>query len=46
VTGGTNYFLTGFDALALSVSFVGDGTLAGFSVSPSAPASRPIVIYP
>ena len=46
VTGGGNYALTGFDSLALSVSYVGDGTLAAFSVSPSAPASRPIVIYP
>jgi hypothetical protein len=46
VTGGTNYTLTGFESLALSVSYLGDGQLAAFSVSPSAPASRPIRIYP
>ena len=46
VTGGANYAITGFDALALSVSYTGDGTIAAFSVSPSAPAARPIVIYP
>ena len=46
VTGGASYTLTGFDALAVSVSYLGDGQLAAFSLSPSAPASRPIVIYP
>ena len=46
VTGGANYTLTGFDSLAVSVSYLGDGQLAAFSLSPSAPASRPIVIYP
>ena len=46
VTGGANYTLSDFDALAVSVSYVGDGRLAAFSLSPSAPASRPIVIYP
>ncbi|CAN5187224.1 hypothetical protein BH09ACT2_BH09ACT2_21650 [soil metagenome] len=46
VIGGANYTLTGFDKLAISVSYLGDGQLATFSVSPSAPASRPIVIYP
>jgi hypothetical protein len=46
VTGGANYTLTDFDKLAISVSYLGDGQLAAFSLSPSAPASRPIVIYP
>jgi hypothetical protein len=46
VVSGASYTLTGFDKLALAVSYLGDGQLAAFSVSPSAPASRPIVIYP
>lgn len=44
--GGTNYTLTNFDALSLSVSYLGDGQLASFGVSPSAPASDSIRIYP
>ncbi|MHC5795272.1 DUF5719 family protein [Lacisediminihabitans sp. FW035] len=46
VTGGSSYTLTGYAEIAVSVSYLGDGQLAGFSLSPSAPASRPIVIYP
>ena len=46
VDGGASYTVTGFGELALSVSYLGDGQLAAFSVSPAAPASRPIVIYP
>jgi hypothetical protein len=46
VTSGLDYTLSGFDLLAVSVSYLGDGQIAGFSVSPSAPASRSIVIYP
>ena len=46
VTGGASYTLTNFDSLALSLSYLGDGELATFSLSPSAPASRPILIYP
>ncbi len=46
VAGGTNYTLSGFPTLALSVSYLGDGQLAAFSVSPPAPAERPIRIYP
>ena len=46
VVGGASYSVTGFDRLALSVSYLGEGQLATFSVSPAAPASRPIRIYP
>ncbi|MCU1523358.1 MAG: hypothetical protein JWO18_252 [Microbacteriaceae bacterium] len=46
VTGSKTYTLSGFDQLALAVSYLGDGQLSAFSVSPSAPASRPITIYP
>ncbi|MBC7402828.1 MAG: hypothetical protein H7279_06600 [Microbacteriaceae bacterium] len=46
VVGGASYRLSGFDELALSVSYLGDGQLAAFSVSPPAPAASPIVIYP
>ena len=46
VVGGASYRLSGFDKLALSVSYLGDGQLAAFSVSPPAPAASPIVIYP
>ncbi|HEY0259666.1 MAG TPA: DUF5719 family protein [Lacisediminihabitans sp.] len=40
------YTVTGFDSLDLAVSYLGDGQLSGFTVSPSAPASQPITIYP
>jgi hypothetical protein len=46
VTGGGDYTLTGFDSLALAVTYLGDSQLAAFTVSPPAPASRPIVVYP
>jgi hypothetical protein len=43
---GKNYTLTGFDVLTATVSYLGDAQLAAFPVSPSAPASQPIAIYP
>lgn len=46
VTGGSVYSVTGFDSLDFAVSYLGDGQLASFAVTPSAPASRPIRIYP
>lgn len=46
VASGGDYSLSHFDALALAVSYLGDGQIADFSVSPSAPASGPILIYP
>jgi hypothetical protein len=46
VVSGANYTLTGFGSLALSVSYLGDSQLATFTVTPSAPASRPIRVYP
>ncbi|MES2092866.1 MAG: DUF5719 family protein [Actinomycetota bacterium] len=46
VTSGASYTLNGFASLALSVSYLGDGQLAAFSVSPSAPADGSIRIYP
>ena len=46
VTAGASYTLSGFDRAELAVSYLGDGRLAAFTVSPSAPASRPITIYP
>jgi hypothetical protein len=45
VSGSPTYALSGFDRLAVAVSYLGDGQLSAFSVSPSAPASGPITIY-
>jgi hypothetical protein len=42
----TNYTLTGFAALRVTVSYTSDAQIASFPVSPSAPASQPIAIYP
>jgi len=39
------YALDGFDQLAVSVSYVGAGELASYTVSPTGPASRPIEVY-
>ena len=46
VTSGSHYSVTGFDSLAMSVSYLGDGELAGFAVSTSAPTAAPIRVYP
>lgn len=46
VVSGGYYTLTGFDSLALSVSYFGGSQLAAFTVSPSAPAAQPIRVYP
>lgn len=40
------YLLEGFDELRVAVDFAGDGTVTTHSVSPRAPASTPIVVYP
>ncbi|MCU1586465.1 MAG: hypothetical protein JWM49_3021 [Microbacteriaceae bacterium] len=45
-TADTNYTLSGFAALRATVSYSGDAQLGSFPVSPSAPASQPINIYP
>jgi hypothetical protein len=45
VSGSATYTLGGFDRLAVSMSYLGDGQLSAFSVSPSAPASGRITIY-
>jgi hypothetical protein len=42
----SNYTLSGFATLRVTVSYAGDAQLASFPVSPSAPASQPIAIYP
>jgi hypothetical protein len=46
VSASATYSIDGFDTLALSVTYLGDGQLSAFSVSPSAPAAGPITIYP
>lgn len=45
VAAGTGYAVTGFDALRMSVSYLGDGRLGAFAVSPAAPAASPIRVY-
>jgi hypothetical protein len=40
-----SYTITGFDQLAISVSYAGDGALASYPVSPTGPASQPIAVY-
>lgn len=46
VIGGSDYTLSNFDSLAASVSYLGDGQIAAFSLSPSAPVEEPIRVYP
>lgn len=46
VVGGEAYTLSGFDALSISVGFISDGTIAAHAVSPRAPTSTPMTIYP
>ena len=46
VSASATYSIDGFDTLALSVTYLGDGELSAFSVSPSTPAASPITIYP
>lgn len=40
------YTVTGFDTLAIAVSYLGDGQLGGFTVSPAAAAAAPIRVFP
>jgi hypothetical protein len=42
----TDYTLTGFDSLFASVSYLGEGQLASFGITPMAPGSEPITVYP
>jgi hypothetical protein len=46
VRAGESYTLGGFTSIYASVSFVSDGALASYPVSPSAIGSAPIRIYP
>jgi hypothetical protein len=46
VVSSASYTISDFESLSMAVSYTGDGLLAGFTVTPSAPASRPIVVYP
>jgi hypothetical protein len=41
----SDYAISGFDRLAISVSYSGVGALASYTVSPTGPASQPIVVY-
>ena len=45
VTAAASYTVTGFDALSMAVSYVGDGQLSGFTLSPTAPVASPIRVY-
>jgi hypothetical protein len=45
VTSGTSYRVTSGSAVELSLSYLGDGQLAGFPVVPPASASQPIRIF-
>lgn len=41
----SGYSISGFDQLAISLSYNGDGALASYTVSPTGPASQPIEVY-
>lgn len=43
---GRSYQLSGFDEILGSVSFVGDGQLAGYGVQPQAATSSDVIVYP
>lgn len=45
VTAGTSYTLSGLTAVRASVSYQGDGRLAGFVVSPPERASQPVTVF-
>ncbi|MHB1140099.1 MAG: DUF5719 family protein [Microthrixaceae bacterium] len=45
VTAGGNYTITGFDTLYLSVSYTGDGALAGFGVTGPLPIASAVTVY-
>ncbi|MHB1173095.1 MAG: DUF5719 family protein [Lacisediminihabitans sp.] len=46
VAASTTYTVTGFTTLMASVSYLGDGALAGFQVTPTGPRAQPITVYP
>ncbi|MEO7122420.1 MAG: DUF5719 family protein [Lacisediminihabitans sp.] len=41
----SSYAVSGFQSLAISVSYDGAGALASYTVSPAGPASQPIKVY-
>jgi hypothetical protein len=46
VAQGVTYGLSGAEGIGANVGFRGDGTVAAHTVSPRAPTSSPIVVYP
>jgi hypothetical protein len=46
VSASTTYTLSGFDSVVAAVSYLGDGTIASFGVTPTAPTSQPITVHP
>lgn len=45
VAAGRSYLLTGFDSLHASVSYQGDGRLAGFVIHPQERLAQPVTVY-
>ena len=45
VTDGRSYLLSGFDSLRASVSYQGDGRLAGFVTHPQERLAQPVTVY-
>ncbi|MCU1419756.1 MAG: hypothetical protein JWP30_148 [Homoserinimonas sp.] len=46
VGAGSAYELSGFDALHVTVSYLGDGVVSNFTVTPPGPGSKPLLVYP
>lgn len=46
VSADTSYLLSDFDSLHVYVGYLGNGTITGYPVSPPAPASTPIRVFP
>jgi hypothetical protein len=46
VAGSTKYTVASSVGLRIAVSYLGDGALASFGVTPSGPNSQPITVYP
>ncbi len=45
VAGDTSYLIGGFDTVRMSVSYFGEGAIAGFAVSPPDRGSQPITVF-
>ncbi len=45
ISGAHQYAIAGLDKLAVSVSYLGPGAFASYTVSPAGPASQPIEVY-